>query len=219
MMVMPSSHSSSRFHYLCGKFPDRLGWLIGPSGLKKLALRSWVPFALDNDAFSAFANGKPWDALAWQEFILAIKRSGHHPMWALVPDVVCDKDATLEAWETYRHLISESGFPLAFAVQDGMTPDDITIDPHPDVIFVGGSTKWKWETLPIWCRHFRRVHVGRVNSIDRLVTCDELGVESCDGTGWFRDPGDNQKMNALESWLDGSRVPHSEMFELSELTK
>ena len=30
------------------------------------------------------------------------------------------------------------------------------------------------------------VHVGRVNSMKRLRVCEDLGVDSVDGTGWFR---------------------------------
>ena len=65
MMVMPSNHSSALIHYLAGKHPNRIGWLIGPTGLAKTKLRDWMPFACDNDAFSAWANEKEWDYLAW----------------------------------------------------------------------------------------------------------------------------------------------------------
>jgi hypothetical protein len=92
---------------------------------------------------------------------------------------------------------------LAFAVQDGMTPDDV-----PDgarIVFVGGSDAFKWRTVETWAAHFPRVHVGRVNNIDRVWQCDDLGIESVDGTGWFKDPTREDKLPALECWLAGIR--------------
>jgi hypothetical protein len=65
LMVMPANHSSAIVHYWAGKYPGRLGWLIGPTALPKTKLRPWMPFALDNDAFSAWAKSREWDEGAW----------------------------------------------------------------------------------------------------------------------------------------------------------
>src|SRR5690606_19465502 len=83
------------------------------------------------------------------------------PRWLLVPDVVADRDATIARWREWEPKLRPFGFPLAFAVQDGMTAEDVPAD--ADVIFVGGTTDWKWRTVWRWCHDFPRVHVGRVN--------------------------------------------------------
>lgn len=201
MIVMVANHSSPRIHYLAGRYPNRLGWLIGPSARTKTKLRPWMPYALDNDAYSAWSKGTAWDAAAWSELLEWARVSGQAPRWVLVPDEVADKAATLEKWNEHSAEAAGYKWPLAFAVQDGMTPEDVPID--ADVIFVGGTTKWKWMSLPMWTANFPRVHVGRVNELRRLFTCEEYGVESCDGTGWVRDPCDSRKFDRLAGWIAG----------------
>lgn len=50
-----------------------------------------------------------------------------------------------------------------------MTDHDVaSLEIQPDIIFVGGTTDWKWATVKTWCTLFPR------------------GAESCDGSGWFR---------------------------------
>ncbi|PTY03942.1 hypothetical protein DB346_02780 [Verrucomicrobia bacterium LW23] len=96
--------------------------------------------------------------------------------------------------------------PLAIAVQNGMTADDIrSLKPLPDVIAIGGTTKWKWETLHHWTQHFPRVHVLRCNSPEKLQLLESLGVESCDGTGWQR--GDLRQTSGLEEWARLNPTP------------
>ena len=91
-MLMPASHSSPTFHYLCGKHPGKFGWLFGPAGAKKCKLRPWVSFALDNDAFGAWVNKTPWDSDAWIAMLNFIRMTGYDPRWVLVPDVVADRE-------------------------------------------------------------------------------------------------------------------------------
>jgi hypothetical protein len=85
-----------------------------------------------------------------------------------------------------------------------MTPADVR-QLAPDVVFVGGSTEWKWETAEMWCREFPRVHVGRVNSPRRLYELESWGCESCDGTGWNR--GDRKQTAGLEEWCRSHHIP------------
>jgi hypothetical protein len=77
------------------------------------------------------------------------------------------------------------------------------------LIFIGGSSAWKWRTVNTWADNFDRVHVGRVNSIDRVWLCHDLGVESVDGTGWFRDGDDHPRLMRIESYLKGERPDQS----------
>ena len=201
MMIMPANHSSPMIHSWAGKPPGKMGWLIGPSAMPKTKLRPWMPFALDNDAFSAWSKKREWDVHMWLTMMGQVKVSGLVPRWALVPDVVADRDGTLEKWEKYSPIAAQFGWDLAFAVQDGMTPADL---PDNCVVFVGGTTDWKWQNLPMWTETGRRVHVGRVNEINKVLWCEELGVESVDGTGWMRGTDAGRQARDLAAWVEGT---------------
>lgn len=209
LMVMPSNNSSAIVHHWSGRFPGRIGWLVGPSAMPKTKLRYWMPFALDNDAFGAWVSKRAWDENAWMDMLRAVQLSGLTPLWALVPDVVADRDATLRNWERYAPVASLYGWPLAFAVQNGMTPADIPQDAA--VIFIGGTTEWKWQTLPMWAETGKRVHVGRVNEVERLHICERWSVESVDGTGWMRGSEHGRQCKDLQAWLEGRAIEHPEM--------
>lgn len=180
--------------WLAGRYPGRIGWLLSPGGWRRP--HRWLSYALDNGAFPAWTHGTQWDAPAFERMLETARRH-HPPAWVLVPDVVADRDATLARWHEWSPRLREFGWPLAFAVQDGMTQADVPGD--ADVIFVGGSTDWKWKTMWHWCERNPRVHVGRVNSYHALWDCHDAGAESCDGTGWFR--GDQDQLAGLERYL------------------
>jgi hypothetical protein len=204
VIVMPSNNSSMHLGWLAGRYPGRIGWLLSPGGWRRP--HRWMPYALDNGAFPAWNNGKPWDEPAFVNMLrdaagqLATKTLAWPPQWVIVPDVVADREATIARWHEWVPRLQPFGWPLAFAVQDGMTQADVPSD--ADVIFVGGSTEWKWRTMWEWARDNRRVHVGRVNGWQGLWDCHDAGVESCDGTGWFR--GDQEQLAGLERYLDES---------------
>ena len=199
-MKMLCGQSNPLWHYAAGRHPGKVGLLVGPSYFKKQTIRPWLPYVLDNDAFTLREN---WDEAAWLRMLQWAKMQAHKADWVLVPDVVGDREGTLARWDQYAPTAAECKRPLAFAVQDGMTPDDVPNDAR--VVFVGGSTEFKWRTVEMWATHFPRVHVGRVNNIDRVWQCEDLGIESVDGTGWFKDPTREDKLPALESWLAGIR--------------
>jgi hypothetical protein len=139
-MVMPANASNATVHYLAGRHPGSVGWLIGPSSVSKTKMRMWMPYALDNDAFQSFSKGVEWDEAAWVKMLAWASRQEYKPKWALVPDVVGNKDATLEKWAKHSATVKEYGFNLAFAAQDGMVESDVPSD--ADVVFVGGTTEW-----------------------------------------------------------------------------
>jgi hypothetical protein len=203
MMLMPANHSGKVIHELAKKHPGRLGWLIGPTAFPKTKLREWMPYALDNDAFSAFSKNRPWNVEAWRDMMAAVSQERQTPRWVLVPDVVADKAATLEKWRVFAPEAAMHGWPIAFAVQDGMESADVPSDAN--VVFVGGTTAWKWRTAKRWASEFPRVHVGRVNTSSKLWFCQDAGCESVDGTGWFRDPSDPRKVPVIVDWLNGER--------------
>lgn len=200
MMIMFGANGNPTAYYLCGKHEGKIGMLMGPKTYIKP--RSWMPFALDNDAWIAFKDESEWNEAKWLEFLSKVKASGHKPLWCAVPDVVENPEATLENWEKYHPVVLTLRFPLAFVVQDGHMPNDVP--KLAEVVFVGGSTGWKYRTLKMWTDNFPRVHVGRVNETRRFDLLEKLGVESCDGSGWFRDTDEGRRIRHLRGWFEKS---------------
>lgn len=206
MRIMPSNNSGLRVGYLAGRYPGKLGHLYSPGGQR--GPYPFMPYALDNGAYGAYLKGVEWQPEPWREMLSWSRLSGQSPLWVLVPDAVGNKVATLAQWDRYAGEAAKFG-PLAFAVQDGMTPDDVPFDAA--VVFVGGSTEFKWRTVASWCNAFQRVHVGRVNTWRRLAQCERVGAESVDGTGFTR--GDQRQWRGLEAFLAGQRCNQLE-FEM-----
>jgi hypothetical protein len=157
-----------------------------------------MPVALDNGAYGAWKNKKPWDEHSW--WSLLDEACGYcSPLWAVIPDVVTNKEATLDSWHKWSPIVRREfpRLPQAFAVQDGMTPKDVPEGVH--IVFVGGSFDWKWATLYMWTKHFPKVHVAKVNTWKRLWEADQAGAISVDGTGWFR--GGDERIADLERYL------------------
>lgn len=198
MIVMPADNTGIIVGWLAGRFPGRIGHLYGPrKGRNPTGPFSFIPYALDN---GAFAGGEDWQESDWLRLLKWAKMSGQRPIWMIVPDVVGDRIRTIRKWNIYYPRLAEYGWPLAFAVQDGMTVDDVPCG--ASVIFVGGTTAWKWRTVRMWAENFPRVHVGRVNTYRRLWDAHEAGAESCDGTGWMR--GDQKQRRDLIAYLEES---------------
>lgn len=202
-MMLISGQSNRIWHYWSGRYPGSVGVLIGPSYGKKVPVDKWMPFVLDNDAFTCWRDNHPWDVEAWRKMIQWIRMTRLKPMWAAIPDVVANRNATIANWMKYSEEIKNLGWPMAFCVQAGMTPTDVPAD--ADVVFVGGSDGWKFPNLPMWTEHFPRVHCARVHSPEMFEACERIGCESIDGTGWFRDPSRADKVPALERFIEGFR--------------
>ena len=198
MIVMPSNNSSMHLGWLAGKYPGRIGWLLSPGGWRRV--HHWMTYALDNRAFAAHINGEEWDEAGFIAHCDTAAACGKAPSWVVVPDVVANREATIRRWHEWAPKLKRYGWPLAFAVQDGMTQKDVPSD--ADVVFVGGSTDWKWSTMWRWCQENARVHVARVNGYRGLWDCLDAGAESGDGTGWFR--GDQEQLAGLERFLHES---------------
>jgi hypothetical protein len=181
-MVMVSNASGMDVGLMAGKYPGALGHLFSPGGQRG----PWaeMPYALDNGAWGAFLNSIEWSEDEWRELIWWAAMCGIAPLWALVPDVVKNREETLRLWSVYSPEVRARGFRPAFAAQDGMTFDDVPSDDC--VIFLGGGDDWKDAAIRPWCARFPgRVHVARVNGSARLLASYHAGAISVDGTGWF----------------------------------
>ena len=103
-----------------GSNPPRAGWL----------------WAADNGCFS-----DKWDETKWRVWL-----SKDHPhsgcLFAVVPDVVADHEATLARFWDYRQTVVDTRYPVAFVGQDGATETSVPWIAM-DCLFIGGTTEWK----------------------------------------------------------------------------
>jgi hypothetical protein len=208
MIVMPANATGWFWHCLARE-TGRIGHLFS-SGAQR-GPWPWFPYALDNGAFSAWDQDDNvwredlWDVEAWRKMIRWAQAQAQQPRWAIVPDWIGSGERTIDRWYQFE---KEVPFEKALAVQDGMSVAQAR-DINPDVICVGGTTEWKWATVEMWAKSFPRVHVLRVNSPQKLAYLDQLGIESCDGTGWNR--GDRTQTRGLELWARQNPTPVQSM--------
>jgi hypothetical protein len=187
--------------------------MISPVSHKFLRPVAWLPYVIDNGKYSAYSNNKEWNENEFFQLLDRYQFQPYKPEWVVVPDEVANREETLWLWNQYEHRIRQYGWRVAFVVQDGMTPNDVP--DSADVVFIGGTTKWKWRNAALFCASFPRVHVGRVNSGDKLEYCDRIGAESVDGSGFFRE-GDGQRSHQLVDFIAG-RKRHGEQGNLFEV--
>jgi hypothetical protein len=197
MMVMPANNCHRLVHRWAKEYPGRIGHLYSPDGFR--GPYQHLQYALDNGAYGYFARGEIWEAPPWMRMLEKAAKCDQKPLWIAVPDVVGNREATLAFWNSWsataRRLCPD--VPLAFVAQDGMALSDVPDD--AEVVFIGGSTEWKWSVVWLWARSLPHVHVGRVNGYHRLYECQRAGVKSVDGTGWFR--GRDRQLYGLQRWL------------------
>lgn len=161
--------------------PPKAGWL----------------WAADNGCFS-----DGWDEDRWL-FWLQKRHPRAGCLFAVVPDVVADADATLERFWRFAPLVRGLRYPVAFVAQDGIERRVIPWG-HFDCLFIGGSTEWKLSEAARYVAtlardHGKWVHVGRVNSDKRYRGLASM-ADSCDGTYIARGPTINTPK--MERWLD-----------------
>ena len=128
-------------------------------------------------------------------------------LFATAPDVPFDAGATLARYAApyrmlgvIRHVL---GLPAAFVAQDGMAPSDPPWE-DLDVLFVGGSKRWKASgearLLVLEARERGKgTHLGMVNTLQWLRFAVAEGYDSCDGTTFAR--GVDKSLGAMLRWL------------------
>jgi hypothetical protein len=194
-MVMCANQSGFKFGVLAGRYPGRFGHLFAPGATR--GPFPDAPYALDNGAWPAYVNGREWQEAPWRKHLdwAASKKQG--PLWVVVPDVVGQREQTIERWWRYAPVVREYGFRPAFAAQDFMTFEDV-----PDsecMVCIGGTTPWKLAAIQPWSAKFPgRTHILRVSGPDRLDLAYEAGAVSVDGTGWFH----NEQYRQLRAFFE-----------------
>jgi hypothetical protein len=166
-------------------------------------------YAIDNGAWTAFAQRRPWDEAAFRQLVTNL---GAAADFIVVPDIVAGGLESLRVSERWLPELDGIGKRRLIAVQDGMTPADIRPLIGGDVgIFVGGSTNFKIMTMGRWADLARECgaycHVGRVNTEPRIRMCGRHGVDSFDGTSASRYSVTLQKLeHARAFWTEYGRL-------------
>jgi hypothetical protein len=163
------------------------------------AVPDGVDWCADN---GVFGGAYPGDAayLAW---LADRQHLTTRAAFAVAPDVVGDAAATLARSVPLLPAIRGLGFRAALAAQNGLEHLTVPWDDF-DVLFLGGDTAWKLgpharaltaEAL----NNGKRVHMGRVNSGQRLRYAHAIGCHSADGT--YLAFGPDRNLPQLLAWL------------------
>lgn len=174
--------------YLSGCLPSKpeLRMMMQEAGIGVLTTYRSVRFPPDDTWVWAADNGcfsSSWNPKAWRTWITEVS---DQTLFAVVPDVVADWRKTRWRWVQYMPIVKEHGLRAAYVLQDGQTSTWMPWD-ELDAVFVGGSTQWK---LSDHSRNLideaksrdKWVHMGRVNSLRRMMLARDWGCDSCDGT-------------------------------------
>jgi hypothetical protein len=168
-----------------------LGILASPGRTCKGYKQTGIKTAIDNGAFSSWMRGFPFMADVFRDHLKDAFKNGINAEFIVCPDIVAGGIASLDFsmhWATGELF----GARLALAVQDGMEPCHIDqyMLKHFTYIFVGGSVDWKWKTVEQWVEfahsNDKKIHVGRVGTLDKLLYCESLGVDSVDSSNFAR---------------------------------
>jgi hypothetical protein len=160
----------------------RAGWriLVSASGVHRA---EGMRYAIDNGAWSAYRQGKDFDANAFSDCLDLL---GDGADWIVIPDIVAGGLDSLRFSRSWYPDLEAYG-KLLLPVQDGMEPSNVRsfLDDRCG-IFLGGTTEWKLSTMNQWGELARECdcyfHVARVNSKRRIGMCQEAGAHSFDGT-------------------------------------
>ena len=162
-----------------------IGLMLNPGNSYHLRCDRYVCWAADNGCF----NDK-WEEMPWLDWLAKLPTKGC--LFAVAPDVYPDALGSLERGLQYADLIRSMGFPVAVVAQDGAESLSYPWEEF-DCMFIGGARtpnpkdEWKVsEAAESVCKrarnHGKWVHMGRVNSLDRLMRARAMGVQSVDGT-------------------------------------
>lgn len=172
--------------------------MLSPAG--ELRTEGFENYSLDNGAWSAFAQKRPWSEPA---FLDALRRFGAASDFVVVPDIVCGGMESLDLSLAWLDRVLAYAPVAMIAVQNGMTANHLSGILGPRVgVFVGGDDEWKEATCGHWATVARAAgalcHVGRVNTLRRLKIVEMGGAHSFDGSGaakW------EKHLHRMERWL------------------
>jgi hypothetical protein len=141
------------------------------------------PWAADNDAFS------DWSPDRYNRMLEAITDMPGC-LFVTLPDIVANAKSTDAKFAMWRQTVRFTNQPIAYVAQDGQIPGQVPWD-EIDAVFIGGSTPYKMGVeargLVRWAKaRGKWVHMGRVNTHQRVRYAKAIGCDSIDGTAFSR---------------------------------
>ena len=163
---------------------ENLGVLTTPQNWNSLPAD--ITWAADNAAYSN------WDEKKFIKMLVKISKHNHKPIFVASPDVVCDALETDRLLLKWQPIIKKHGLPVALVLQNGQEKYGVPWT-KIDAIFIGGDDEFK---LGRYVRYVvgsakekgKWVHMGRVNSIKRMLYARRIGCDSIDGTSFSMFP-------------------------------
>jgi hypothetical protein len=167
-----------------GGHPRHRGEHIGRLQLPRSAdsPRDGEIWAADNGAYSGF------DETAFLRMLDRLEPWRDTCLFVACPDVVGSHSLTLDLFDLWAPRLQK--WPLALVAQNGLTPEAVPWW-RIDALFIGGTTEFKLSPkAAALVREAKQrekwVHMGRVNTIRRMVYANSIGVDSIDGTSFSR---------------------------------
>lgn len=132
-------------------------WRLMISARGDLVTRGFK-YALDNGAWTAFQEGKPFDVPAFEKAVALIGKGAD---FIVAPDIVMGGLESLQASLPWLPRLEPLGVPVLVPVQNGMEDNDLRQLLSPQVgIFCRGGTRpgrsRRWDAGRAW-----RMHTGR----------------------------------------------------------
>jgi len=164
-----------------------IGACISPTTKKHFD--SYAFYFLDNGAFRYWRKGEKFDERPFLNLIDISLKAKRKADFLVLPDLIGEGVKSLEFSGSYAERLRGVGIPFALALQDGMEEKDVRefVETYNvKVLFVGGTTEWKWRTAPKWRKLAKELsvvcHIGRVPSAKRVKQARRIGVDSIDTT-------------------------------------
>lgn len=181
MRLLVGQYPRHVIHYIGEPlYNAHFGMLVSPRDRKRPQSDVW---AADNFAFTDFNANRFKTMLQNYRDIPGCK-------FVAAPDVVGNASATLRRFARWHGLIEGYGYPVALVAQNGL--ENLPI-PWGDIacLFIGGDDAYK---LGLTVAHLvseakergKWVHMGRVNTMQRLRYAQSIGCDSVDGSSYAR---------------------------------
>jgi hypothetical protein len=156
-----------------------VGLMLNPRSYRPSRADAYPIHAVDNGCFT-----DRWDETQWLGYLDRCARE--RCLFAVAPDVPFDWTASWERSSRYVDQIRGMGFPVAVALQNGVTIETVPWS-DLDVVFLGGDTAWKLGTTALYIAREAQsrgihVHMGRANSLKRFRRAVSMLCDTADGT-------------------------------------
>lgn len=205
MKRLTSAYGNRVFRDAIAQKPNLWGALVTMQcgGLLDETLNNAHSWAMDNDRFNADLSIAQKCKIWHDRFLALLERCQEWRdkcLFVVAPDVVCDARATMREFPYWHTVIRGYGYPVAFALQNGVESVGVPWS-WIDFVFVGGDDEFK--EGPIVARLASEasergigVHVGRVNGRRRALIAAKIGADTIDGTQETREPN-----RAIVHWM------------------